>query len=195
MVDGLKEALTIGSEKAVERVSRPDGYYGNPKIRIPLPGAVEKVEPALRAAGFGSTVDEFELSMNRAAEKAAPEAKSLFLDAIQQMTLTDAQKILEGRKDEATRYFQKKTSDRLQALFQPIVRDSMDQVGATQSYQTLEKQIETIPFAGGVAFDLDEYVTEKSVDGLFKMLAREEAKIRTDPAAQVTDLLKTVFGN
>jgi hypothetical protein len=195
VTDGLKEALQVGSEKAIEAVSQPDGYYGNPTVKIPLPESVQSAEQVLRATGFGSTVDAFELSMNRAAEKAAPEAKGLFLDAIQQMSISDAQKILNGRDNEATLYFKDKTSTQLESLFKPIIEDSMAQVGVTQSYQGLQRQMKTIPFAGGSAFDLDQYVTENAIDGLFKMLAEQEAMIRTDPAARTTDLLKAVFGN
>ncbi len=195
MIDGLREALEVGSNRAVDMVSQSDGYYGNPEIKIPLPKSLQSVEKVLRATGYGSTLDAFDLSMNRAAETAAPEAKSLFLDAIGKMTFADAQKIINGRDDEATIYFKDKTSARLETLFKPIVQDSMAQVGVTQSYQDLQKQIETIPFAGETALDLDQYVTENAIDGLFKMLAEEEAMIRTDPAARTTDLLKTVFGN
>ena len=194
IVSGLREALEVGTRNAVATVSQTDGYFKNPLIRIPLPENVQKVEKLLRATGFGSQVDAFELSMNRAAERAAPEAKSIFWDAIRQMTFTDAQEILDGPDDAATLYFKDKTSERLQTLFKPITHQAMAEVGVTRSYQTLDAKIQTIPFAEPLRFDLDQYVTDKALDGLFLMLAEEEKKIRTDPAARVTDLLQKVFG-
>jgi hypothetical protein len=195
IVQGLKEALEIGSAKAVELVSKPNGYYNNPDIRIPLPESVQKTEKLLRGAGFAQKVDDFELSMNRAAEKAAPEAKSIFWEAIKKMDINEAQKILNGRNDEATMYFKDKTYPQLAQIFKPIIEKSMGEVGVTRAYQDLNDKVETIPFAGGFSFDLDQYVTDGALDGLFKMLAEEEEKIRSDPAARVTDLLKKVFGN
>ncbi len=195
IVNGLKEALQIGTGNAVQIVSKVDGYYKNPKIRIPLPDTVQKTEKILRVAGYGSKVDEFELSMNRAAERAAPEAKTLFMDAIKQMTFTDAKKILNGREDEATLYFKDKTSPRLREVSKPIVRKAMGEVGVTKSYQDLEQSARSVPFAGAFSFDLDQYVTDKALDGLFLMLAEEEKKIRQDPVARTTDLLKKVFGS
>jgi hypothetical protein len=194
IIDGLKEALRVGTENAVKSVSRLDGYYKNPEIKILLPQYVKNAESVLRAAGMGATLDEFEESMNRAAEKAAPQAKSLFLDAVKKMDVTDAEKILKGRDNEATLYFKDKTNAQLQTLFMPIVKESMSSVGVTRTYQGLEQKIQSIPFAGTSSFNLDQYVTEKSVDGIFVMLAKEEANIRKNPAARVTDLLKNVFG-
>ena len=194
IVDGLKEALQIGTGNAVQTVSTIGGYYNNPKIRIPLPGAIQKVEKLIRAAGYGSQVDAFELSMNQAAEKAAPEAKGIFWDAIKQMNFTDARKILDGPDNAATLYFKDKTYGRLSEVFKPIVHDSMSQVGVTEKYQELDQSMANIPFVGSMRFDLDKYVDDKALDGLFFMLAQEEKKIRQDPAARVTDLLKEVFG-
>jgi hypothetical protein len=145
--------------------------------------------------GYGKQIDEFELSMNRAAEHAAPEAKRLFVDPIKKMSISDAQKILKGKDDEATLYFKEKTWNQLQEIFKPIVHKSMSQVGTTQSYQALEEKVHTVPFTDKLNLDLDKYVTGKGLDGLFLMLAEEEKKIRQDPAARVTDLLKKVFGN
>jgi len=194
IVRGLKEALEIGTAIAVETVSRVNGYYGNPQIRVPLPESVQKTEKLLRAAGFGAKVDEFELSMNRAAERAAPEAKALFRDGIRNMTFSDARNILNGRDNEATLYFEEKTSPRLREIAKPLVRDAMSEVGVTRTYQDLDRTARTIPFAGGYSFDLDQYVTDKALAGLFLMLAEEEKKIRENPAARTTDLLKKVFG-
>jgi hypothetical protein len=195
IIDGLKEALQIGTDNTVSTTSRINGYYKNAKIRIPLPDAVKKVEKFLRVAGYGENVDGFVLSMNRAAERAAPEAKSLFWDAIKQMTFDDAKRILNGKDNEATLYFKDRTWNRLQGIFKPIVHNAMSSVGVTKAYQDLDAKVRSIPFADNIVdFDLDEYVTTKALDGLFLMLAEEEAKIRKDPAARVTDLLKKVFG-
>jgi hypothetical protein len=155
---------------------------------------VQKTEKLLRAAGFGSKVDEFELSMNRAAERAAPEAKAIFWDGIKNMTFSDARKILNGRSDEATLYFQEKTSPKLREIAKPVVHDAMSEAGVTRTYQDLDRTARTIPFAGSYSFDLDQYVTDKALAGLFLMLAEEEKKIRENPAARTTDLLKKVFG-
>jgi Protein of unknown function (DUF4197) len=193
IIAGLKEALEVGTEKAVSIVSRPDGYYKNTAIKIPLPESVQKVEKFLRASGYGQKVDDFELSMNRAAERAAPEAKSIFGDAIKKMSFEDARKILNGRDDEATLYFEDKTSDRLREVFKPIVTDSMGEVGVTRSYQELRAGIDRIPFGKSAGFDLNQYVTDGALKGLFKMLAEQERQIRTQPAARVTDLLQKVF--
>jgi hypothetical protein len=195
IIAGLKEALKVGTEKAVALVSKPDGYYKNPDIKIPLPESVQKVEKLLRATGYGEKVDNFELSMNRAAERAAPEAKSIFADAIQQMTFDDAKKILDGPDNAATLYFEDKTSSRLREIFKPIVTKAMGQVGVTRSYQELNAKVESMPFGKSISFDLDQYVTDGSLKGLFKMLAEEEKQIRTQPAARVTDLLKKVFAS
>ena len=192
---GLREALRIGTGNAVQKVSQVGGYYNNPRIRIPLPESVQKVEKVLRLAGLGSQVDAFEKSMNRAAERAAPEAKSLFWDGIKTMTFSDAKRILNGRENEATLYFKEKTWDRLQVLAKPVVHDAMGEVGVTRSYQNLEAKAQTVPLAGSFSFDLDQYVTDRALEGLFHMLAEEERKIREDPAARTTQLLKKVFGN
>lgn len=196
LTDGLKEALKIGTENAVKLVSQEDGFYKNDLIKILLPEKLQKAEDILKKAGFEAVVDEFELSMNRAAEKAAVSAASLFGDAITQMTIDDALKILNGKENEATLYFQEKTGAALTTAFQPIIQTAMDDVGVTNAYQSLQKQVTSaIPLGVGNLFDIDlsAYVTEKALDGLFTMLAAEEKKIREDPQARVTDLLKKVF--
>jgi len=195
IVKGLKEALEIGTNNAVALVSRYNGYFKNPKIKIPLPENVQKAEKFLRGIGFGRQVDDFELSMNRAAERAAPQAKSIFWGAIKKMTFADARNILDGRDDAATSYFRQKTSAELQRAFKPVVNQAMSEVGVTQAYQTIDQKIRVLPFTETLRFDLDQYVTDKALDGLFLMLAAEEKKIRQDPAARVTDLLKKVFGD
>ena len=193
--NGLKEALKIGTKNAVNIVSRANGYYKNPQVKIPLPKAVRKVEKILRTVGYGAEVDAFELSMNRAAEKAAPRAKSLFWDALKKMTFADARKILKGRDNEATLYFKDKTSDKLRRIFKPIIHKAMSTVGVTRKYQDLDAKVRGTALGKGLSFDLDEYVTDGALKGLFYMLAVEEKKIRKDPAARVTKLLKDVFGS
>jgi RNA binding exosome subunit len=194
VTSGLKEALSIGTENAVKSVSQPDGYFGNQMIKILMPEKIQKVADVLKMAGYQKQVDDFVLSMNRAAEKAAPQAASYFKDAIKEMTVEDATKILNGGDTSATQFFKGKTQDKLYAAFKPIVSSSMNEVGATRSYKEMMGQYESIPFISKESVDLDHYVTNKSLDGLFTMIGQEEKKIRTDPAARVTDLLKTVFG-
>jgi hypothetical protein len=194
IVDGLKEALEIGTSNAVRVVSQVNGYYENPAIKIPLPKSVQKTETVLRGLGYGPELDDFSRSMNRAAEQAAPKAKALFWDAVKAMTFEDARTILKGKDDAATRYFEGKTRDKLQQLFLPAVHSTMETVGVTRSYQKLYTKISTIPFTDKLKLDLDGYVTDKALDGLFYMVAEEERKIRKDPAARVTKLLKDVFG-
>jgi hypothetical protein len=194
IVDGLKEALKIGTVNAVRLTSKLDGYYKNPQIKIPLPEKVQKMEKVLRIAGLGDQVTDFELSMNRAAEKAAPAAEQLFVDAIAQMSFADARRILKGRANEATLYFKGKTYQPLEERFKPLVHTAMAEVGITRSYQKLDTTIRTLSLGSNHDFDLDQYVTAKALDGLFLVLSQQEAKIRNDPAARVTDLLKKVFG-
>ncbi len=193
IVDGLRQALEIGTRNAVNLVSKKNGYLKNPEIKIPLPDNVQKVEGILRNFGFGRKVDEFELSMNRAAERASPKATSIFWDAIKKMTISDARGILDGEDNAATLYFKDKTSSQLQEAFKPIVNQAMSEVGVTQAYQSVDRKIRALPYTKSLSLGIDEYVTDKALDGLFLMLAKEEAKIRQDPAARVTDLLKKVF--
>ncbi len=192
---GLKEALKTGATRAVSLVSELDGYYKNPEIKIALPEQIQKMEEIVRGVGLGGKLDAFEESMNRAAEKAAPEAESIFWDAIRKMSFSDAKRILNGADDEATRYFKQATREPLGKAFEPIINQTMSQVGGVQLYQGLSDRIEKIPFLDDFAVDIDAYVTGKALDGLFTMLAKEEKKIREDPAARVTDILKKVFGS
>jgi hypothetical protein len=191
---GLREALSVATRKAVDEVSRVDGYFGNPEIRIPFPEKIRNVADVLRKVGFEREVEEFVLSMNRAAESAAPEAASIFLDAVREMTVEDARSILGGGDTAATEYFREKTSERLYGAFKPRVRQSMDSVGVTRAYNGVIDRYDAIPFMSSEGLDLDHYVTTKALEGLFYMLGQEERKIRTDPAARVTELLKKVFG-
>lgn len=191
---GLKEALSIGTRNAVDYVSRPDGYFGNQAIRILMPDNIQKVADVLGKIGYQKQVDDFVLSMNRAAEKAAPKAATFFGDAIKEMTIEDARKILGGGDTAATEFFREKTHDKLYAEFKPVISSSVNEVGATRSYKEMMGKYESVPFMDKKSLDLDHYVTNKALDGLFYMVGQEEKKIRTDPAARVTDLLKTVFG-
>lgn len=194
IVSGLKEALSIGTEKAVKNVSRADGYFGNQVIKILMPEKIQKVADVLRQVGYQKQVDDFVLSMNRAAEKAAPQALSFFAGAIKEMTFEDARNILNGGDTAATEFFDKKTHDKIYNAFKPIISSSMDEVGVARSYKEMMGKYEAIPFIEKQSVDLDHYVTNKAIGGLFYMIGQEEKKIRTDPAARVTDLLKTVFG-
>jgi RNA binding exosome subunit len=195
VASGLKEALTIGTGNAVTSVSKVDGYFGNKMIKILMPEKIQTVAKALGKLGYQKQVDDFVLSMNRAAEKAAPKAKEIFIDAIKQMTIEDAKKILNGGNTAATDYFKSKTSKKIFESFQPIISSSMNEVGVTRSYnEMMGKYTSSVPFAKKETLDLNAYVTNKASDGLFYMVGQEEKKIRTDPSARVTDLLKNVFG-
>jgi hypothetical protein len=193
-VSGLKEALSIGTEKAVKSVSKTDGYFGNQLIKILLPEKLQQVADVLGKMGFQKQVDSLVLSMNRAAEAAAPKAKALFVQAIKEMTFEDAMKILRGSNTAATEYFKGKTSGKLYQEFKPVVTDNMNKVGVAKAYKNMMAPAESLPFVSKESVDLDHYVTNKALDGLFIMVGEEEKKIRTDPAARVTSLLKTVFG-
>lgn len=194
VASGLKEALQVGTQNAVKLTGKPDGYFKNEAIKILMPEKLRTLEKGLRAVGYGPKVDEFVLSMNRAAERAAPLAKSIFWDAIKQMTFDDAKKILSGNDTAATEYFKGKTSEKLATAFRPIVEQAMNEVGATKQYKDLVGQAKSIPFLRAQALDIDQYVVGKSLDGLFYVLGEEEKKIRKNPAARVTSLLKEVFG-
>ena len=194
IVAGLKEALSIGTGNAVTETSKANGYFGNQAIKILMPEKIQKVANVLGKAGYQKEVDDFVLSMNRAAEKAAPQAKAIFIDAIHRMTIEDARKILDGGDTAATEYFKAKTSGQLYEAFQPIVSSGMDEAGTTHSYKEMMGKYTTLPFARSESLDLDRYVTNKALDGIFYLVAQEEIKIRKDPAARVTDLLKSVFG-
>jgi len=191
---GLKEALTVGSQNAVKTVSQTDGFFKNPAIKIPLPEKVQKVEKPLRKIGLGKQVDEFILTMNRAAEKAAPPAKDIFIGAIKEMTIVDALNILKGGDTAATEYMRSKTYDKLYGLFKPTVSKAVMEVGVTKAYQQLVDKAKKSRLIKDESLDLDHHVTSKALNGLFFMLGQEEKKIRKDPVAQVTDLLKKVFG-
>jgi len=195
VVKGLKEALSTGTGNAVASVSKTDGYFDNQLIRILMPEKLRTAADLMGKFGFRQEVDDFVLAMNRAAEKAAPKAREHFISALKAMTFEDAQKILQGGDTSATDYFRRSTDKAIFADFKPVVSSSLQEVGAVQSYRQMADSFKSIPFAGSFAdVDLDNYVTNKAVDGLFTMIGEEEKKIRTDPAARGSELLKKVFG-
>lgn len=192
--NGLKEALTKGIEKGVSQLSKPDGYFKDPQIKIPLPEEAKNVESKLRQLGQGEQVDQAIESINRAAEDAASEAKDLFVEAIKNMTVTDAMGLLKGNDDAATRFLEKSTRDALVTKFKPIIKVSLEKVGATKHWNTIFTTYNKIPLVTKVNPDLEDYATNKAIDGLFIQVAKEELEIRKNPGARVTDLLKKVFG-
>lgn len=195
VASGLKEALEVSTKNAVNLTGRVDGYFKNEAIKILMPPKLQKAEKVMRDLGQGAKVDEFILTMNRAAERAAPAAKKIFLDAIKQMSFQDAMKILNGNDTAATDYFRDKTYLQLEEAFKPPVTKAINDVGVTRSYKTLTAKMKTIPLINKVeTVDIDKYVVTKALDGLFAMLRQEEKKIRKDPAARVTELLREVFG-
>ena len=191
---GLKEALTMGIKKGADLVSKEDGYFNNPSIKIPFPTDAIKVANKLRNMGFGQQVDRVILTLNRGAEHAAKEAKPIFINAIKQMTFADAIHILKGGENAATEYLKRTTSNQLRIKFKPVIQNSLDQVSATKYWTDVITIYNKIPLVEKVDPDLNSFVTQKAIDGLFFMIAKEEAKIRKDPLARVTELLKRVFG-
>jgi len=192
---GLKEALRVGSEAVVAQLGKTDGFNADPAIHIPLPENFKTVRNALNKIGMSSMLDDLELRLNRAAEMATPKAKELFLQSIKEMTLDDAMGIYKGPDDAATKYFQNKMSDPLAQTMRPVVEDSLSQVGAVQSYDTIMEKYRSLPFVPDVKADLTNHVIDKGMDGIFHYLALEEAAIRQNPAKRTTDLLKLVFGS
>lgn len=188
---GLREALRVGAENAVTRTGRIDGFFRNAAIKILMPEKLRGVETGLRAIGYGPKVDEFILAMNRAAEHAAASAKPIFWDAIQKITIEDATRILTGGETAATQYFRGRTEEALSMAFRPIVEQATNDVGVTRQYKDL---IQGLPFGNVQGLDIDQYVVGKTLDGLFFVLGEEEKKIRKDPAARVTAILRDVFG-
>ncbi|MBN2312013.1 MAG: DUF4197 domain-containing protein [Candidatus Hydrogenedentes bacterium] len=190
---GLKEALVLGITKGADQAAAPDGFFTNPQIKIPFPEDIQNVEKKLRAIGLDGLVDRFILSLNRAAEDAAVHAKPIFIDAIKSMTIRDAWNILRGEQDAATEYLRRTTSDSLYTAFRPTVEESLSKVGATRRYGEVIERHNRIPFVKKVNPDLPDYATKKAIDGLFVLVEQEEARIREDPVARTTELLKRVF--
>jgi Protein of unknown function (DUF4197) len=191
---GLKEALTRGVTAAVAETGRQGGYENNPLIRIGMPEKLKTVEKGLRAMGMGGQVDGFEHSMNAAAEQAAPAAKAIFMDALKSMTFDDAQQIVMGGNAAGTEYFKRTSSGKVSEAFRPIIEKAMAHTGVSEKFGALMGSAPKMPFAKTPTLDINSYVLGKSVDGMFTMMGQEEKKIRTNPAAQVTPLLKKVFG-
>ncbi|MCK9421508.1 MAG: DUF4197 domain-containing protein [Bacteroidales bacterium] len=193
-VEGIKEALIKGTGESVSVVSKLNGYFGNPEIKIPFPQEARTIESKLRALGLDSQVDEVILSINRAAEDAAKEAGPIFVAAIRNMTISDAIQIVKGSNDAATRYLDRTTSPALKAKFGPVIKASLARVDATRLWTDVINTYNQIPFVTRMDPDLAGYVTDKAIAGLFTMIAKEELKIRKDPVARTTEILKKVFG-
>lgn len=196
IVRGLKEALSKGAEGAVAKLGKEGGFLNNAAVKIPLPDGLARVEKVLRQLGQGRYADQFVATMNHAAEKAVPEAAGILAEAIRDMTLEDARAILKGPEDAATQYFRRKSETRLTERLSPIVSQATDQAGVTAAYKKMVGKAGAWAGMLGIGNeDLDGYVTAKSLDGLYKMVAEEEKAIRANPVARTTDLLKKVFGS
>jgi hypothetical protein len=190
---GLKEALQVGTTRSIDLLSKPDGFFGNAAVKILMPPEAEKVEKTLRNLGFNKQVDEAILSMNRAAEDASKNAVPIFVKAIQEMSIDDAVGILKGKDDAATKYLQTKTTDSLTKSFRPIIEESLKKVDATKNWNNIVTQYNKFSFKK-INPDLAAYVTERSLNGIYLQISAEEAKIRKDPVARSSDLLKKLFG-
>jgi len=195
VIAGLKQALEVGTERTVGSTSTVDGFLGNALIRLAVPEQFDEAADLLRRVGFGGQVDELELSMNRAAELASGEARGVFWDAIRGMSIADGFAILGGPEDAATVYFRDKTESELRRRFAPIVRDKMGEAGLYRKYEEITDIYNSLPLVEEPALDLEAHVTDGALDGLFTVLAQEEKRIREDPVARTTDLLKRVFGS
>lgn len=193
IVQGLKEALTVGISNGSAEASKTDGFFKNELIKIIVPPEAQKVAETLRKMGLGSEVDKFTLSLNRAAEDAAKKSKPIFVKAITSMSITDALSILKGQDDAATQYLKKTTNKDLYSTFFPVVDSTLKLNKATDYYADIVKTYNQIPLVKKVNPNLKEYATQKTIDGLYVLIAEEERKIRKDPVARVSDLLKRVF--
>ncbi len=191
---GLKEALSRGAETAVAQLGQKDGFFGNAALKIPLPAPLKKAEKAMRMLGMGKQADELVLSMNRAAEAAVPEAKTLLVDAVKEMTLEDAKGILTGGKTSATDFFRKKTETKLNDRFLPIVKTTTDKVGLAQQYNRYAGTAAQFNLIDKSQSNVEQYVTQQSLDRLYILIGEKEAEIRANPLQAGSDLLKKVFG-
>lgn len=191
---GLKEALTRGAHAAVAQLGQKDGFFGNAKLKIPLPPSLQKAEQAMRLLGMGKQADELVLSMNRAAEAAVPEAKTLLVDAVKDMTLEDARGILTGGKTSATDFFRRKTEAKLTERFNPIVKATTDKVGLAQQYNQYAGAAAQFNLIDKKQASVDQYVTQQALDRLYTVIGEKEAAIRANPMQAGSDLLKKVFG-
>ena len=201
ITQGLKEALDIGVKKAIDMLGKNNGFLNDQSVKIFMPESMQKAEKTLRSLGQEQMADEFITSMNRAAEKAVPQVSNIFIDAISKMSLDDAQGILQGSDTAATDYFKENTSEQLTGLIKPYVNDAMNQAQVTQYYKAMTGQVKKYDTFGlmnqylGSASDIDKYVTDKTMEGLFTKIAVQEKLIRQNPAARSTELLKNVFGS
>ncbi len=195
IVAGLKQALEVGTGNATTKLNAANGYYGDPQVKIPFPAEAQRVADKLNQIGMERQVNDFVLKLNRGAEKAAKEAAPIFVNAIKAMTFTDARNILAGPDNAATMFFKEKTSQPLYGKFSPVIKNTLEEVKAASLWETITTTYNKIPLVTKVNTDLTDYATNKALDGLFLKLAGEEKKIRTDPAARVTDLLKKVFAS
>nr|WP_233164579.1 DUF4197 domain-containing protein [Pedobacter sp. ASV28] len=192
--NALKQALEIGTSAGADRLSAKDGFFGNMAIKIVFPTEAQKVESTLRGLGLNALADNVILSLNRAAEDAAKEAKPIFIAAIKQMTIADATNILLGNKDAATQYFKRVTTAQLMEKFSPVISNSLSKVGATKYWTDAASAYNKVPFVKPVTTNLTEYVAQKAIDGMFVQVAQEELKIRDNIGARSTGLLQKVFG-
>lgn len=190
----LKDALIQGTNLAVQQLGRPGGFSDDPQVRIELPGNIGKASRMLKMMGMGAQVQELETGMNKAAEAAVPQAKALLLDAIRQMTVADAKAILTGGNESATHYLSKTSREKIRAKFLPIIKQSTDQVGVAQQYNALAKKASGLGTADPRYSSVEGYVTEQALDGLFTVIAEQEASIRQNPAQAATSVAKKVFG-
>ena len=193
-VGGLKQALHDGSLAAVAKLGVENGYFANPKVRIPLPPSLQKIEGALRFAGMKKQADDLVLSMNRAAESAAPEAKQLLVDAVKKMSVQDAKGILTGGETAGTEYFKRTTSAQLAQRFLPIVKKATDRVGLAQQYNHLAGQGVQFGLVQKDQATIEQYVTQKALDGLYFMIGEQEKALRKDPVGASSDIVRKVFG-
>lgn len=191
---GLKDALTQGAQIAVKQLGTPGGFSNNPEVKIELPGNLGKVAKRMKQFGMGDQVDQLETSMNKAAEAAVPQAQALLVDAVKKMTVADAKGILSGGQDSATQYLSKSSRDQIRAKFLPIVKAATDKVGLAQQYNSFAGQAATLGVVDAKSANIESYVTEKALDGLFEMIGKQEETIRQNPAAAATSLAKKVFG-
>ncbi|AAY90446.1 DUF4197 domain-containing protein [Pseudomonas protegens] len=191
---GLKDALTQGAQIAVKQLGTPGGFSNNPEVRIELPGNLGKVAKKMKQFGMGDQVDQLETSMNKAAEAAVPQAQALLVDAVKKMTVADAKGILAGGKDSATQYLDKSSREQIRAKFLPIVKQATDQVGLAKQYNSFAGQAATLGVLDAKSANIESYVTEQALNGLFEMIGKQEETIRQNPAAAATSLAKKVFG-
>ncbi|KAF0863149.1 DUF4197 domain-containing protein [Pseudomonas sp. LD120] len=191
---GLKDALTQGAQIAVKQLGTPGGFSNNPDVRIELPGNLGKVAKKMKMFGMGDQVDQLETSMNKAAEAAVPQAQALLVDAVKKMTVADAKGILSGGKDSATQYLDKSSREQIRAKFLPIVKQATDQVGLAKQYNAFAGQAASLGVLDAKSANIENYVTEQALDGLFEMIGKQEEAIRQNPAAAATSLAKKVFG-